>query len=1313
MPFHDIEEPAKKDRALLASIVVSLNEALGSLSPRGRITSWNRGCEQLLGYSQQEAVGRNFLDLVPQRLRREAERDFVRLCATKEPASLEKIVSARDGRERQVLLSWGPILDNHRELVGIAIGARDISDRVAAESRLRESETSFREIVEHAPCGMWLSTIDGTLIEVNPAACRMLGRERENLVGERWMTLMHPKDLPFALQRRDRLLEASLTHTTAEGRYLHCSGKELLLRVEISLIRDAQQQPAYFVAQVEDITERRRLSEIRQQIDSQLRESQAFAQATIDALSSHICVLDEKGEIIAVNRAWTEFACSNASDQSFFKDRMSVGSNYFAACENTFGEERDQALAFVAGLRAVLSGEREAFSAEYPCHSPDHQRWFLAKVTRFPSQDTTRAVIEHINITARKQAEASLAANEELLRGITNSAHDAIVVMNEQGRVTYWNPAAQAIFGYCESETIGCDLYQLVLSQGEAASQQLCIRTILQSGPGAGFGKARELPARRKDGSIVPVELSLSVLPLHGERHAIGIFRDVSERNRAALSARKSEERFNQLAENISEVFWILNGGNGEPEYVSAAYEQIWERSRESLYRNPRSWLDSIHPDDRTATARVSYRQLHGEAVTSEYRIVTPSGRRKWIRDRSFPIVDAMGKVIRIVGIAEEFTLRKKAEQSLQVLTARLQLAVRAGSVGIWDWDFHTNDLVWDEQMYKLYGITVDRFCGAYEAWTRALHPDDRERAEREIRAAVRGESEFNTEFRIIWPDGSVHTMRAMALLQSDSSGVPTRMVGTNWDITADIESADQLRQWNQQLAEATERASRFAGEAEKASAAKSEFLATISHEIRTPLNGILGITALLNETPLNDRQRSYLDMLKSSGDALSALINDVLDLSKIDAGRLELETSEFAPAQFVEDFVRTSAVLAQGKGLRFRCSIEGELPEGIRGDPWRLRQVLNNLVGNAVKFTSTGEIAFVVSRIPSSEGTATLRFSVKDSGIGIPPDKWEAIFEEFRQVDASTARRYGGTGLGLAISRRLVRRMGGELQVWSEVGKGSEFFFVLTFDATAEPVTLAATTDHVAKRWVSETAPRRILLAEDNYVNQQVALGLLKKLACSVDVVSNGAEALDALCKSRYDLVLMDVQMPGMDGLEATARHRASQSLLNRDVPILALTAAAFEEDRQRCLQAGMNGFVLKPVSSASLKNAIDEARAGQPTTDLVLATQPVFDREKMSERLLHDDELFQKVLGSFIEDAPHRLEAIKQALERENLPELSAQVHAAKGAAANVNAERLKASLTQLEEMVRTREVAALERAIRSCEQCLTDFLAEVQPA
>ncbi|MEE2939223.1 MAG: PAS domain-containing protein [Planctomycetota bacterium] len=605
-----------------------------------------------------------------------------------------------------------------------------------------------------------------------------------------------------------------------------------------------------------------------------------------------------------------------------------------------------------------------------------------------------------------------------------------------------------------------------------------------------------------------------------------------------------------------------------------------------------------------------------GAGLDEEAELVIATGRRVWVHTMGDVDHNADGVPVRLYGVVQDVTARRNLEERLRESQERLLHALDGAKDGVWDWHPQRSEIHFSPRWKGILGLGDDELPSHVDEWHARIHEDDKARVVAGLRTALDGGVDgYREEYRVRHADGGWRWILSRGkVVDRGPRGEVERMVGTHTDVTEEIRMREEIV------------AAREAAEA--AAQVKADFLATMSHEIRTPMNGILGMAQMLLDSELDADQRHVTETIFHSGTSLLHILNDVLDLSKFEAGEVVLEETPFDPVECARGVVELMDFDCRGRdGLTLAFIAESGVPSAVLGDGHRLRQVLLNLVGNAVKFTSEGRIELIVSSV-QEPGGARLRFVVKDTGIGFDDEAAQRLFDAFTQADSSTTRRYGGTGLGLAVCKTLIELMGGTIGCSGREGSGATFWVEiparlvsearpLRFDALPSLERIARGGAAGAERARSSGAapaapvapgPRapapdgatlRILVAEDTPVNQAVARRMLESLGCEVEIAENGRIAVERATAREFDLVLMDCQMPVLDGYLATHELRAAEPEGIRSLPIVAMTANAMAGDRERCLEAGMDDYLVKPVLREALAAMLDRVRAGTVRAD------------------------------------------------------------------------------------------------------------------
>jgi PAS domain S-box-containing protein len=762
--------------------------------------------------------------------------------------------------------------------------------------------------------------------------------------------------------------------------------------------------------------------------------------------------------------------------------------------------------------------------------------------------ESRRGLIRRIAAQLRLARRATRAQRErrELEQLLEHAPWGFAVIDEASGRLLRASRAFQALLG-----VPGQDL------EGHPVSELLPASVMVDAAEGP-----EAIPLCRPDGSIAWLRLASTDVSGPSGPARLLLCEDVTARS----LQQEAERRYRELVESASDLVWRIDG-EGRWCFLNEAAARIYGRPVHELLGRPA--IEQVAPQALPAARAALQKALAGERIVDHETVnLHSSGELRHLSFAAWPVYDGAGQVVGAQGIARDVTERVAARDALATLVrerALLASLIDASPDLVFVKDADSRYL-WANAAFARYlgrepgeiaGLTDIDIAGSERG--AALQRSDRE----VLAAGTPGRFEGWLEYA----DGRRSLAETVITPARSESGEVVGLIGISRDITERHQAEDELK--------------RLAARAEHATRMKSEFLALMSHEIRTPLHGVLGMLELLLAAPLSEEQRNQAEVARGSAQALLTLLGDILDFSRIEAGKLEVESAPFDLQELLEGVVAIMTPLAAERGSRVVLDLDGSLPRWVTGDSGRLRQVVTNLVSNAGKFTEQGEVRLSVR--PEAGRVPLVRISVGDTGAGIPDARIGAIFEPFTQADSSVTRRNGGTGLGLAISRRLVDLMGGDLTCHSELGKGSVFSFAIHLPET-RPIQAPAA-DAVALP-EQRVMPLVVLLVEDNRVNQRVARLMLEKRGHSVVVACDGHEALEAAARQPFDVVLMDIQMPGMDGLQATATLRARGFA---DLPVVALTAHAYAEERERCVAAGMDGFLTKPFKMVDLVGVVE----------------------------------------------------------------------------------------------------------------------------
>jgi PAS domain S-box-containing protein len=733
------------------------------------------------------------------------------------------------------------------------------------------------------------------------------------------------------------------------------------------------------------------------------------------------------------------------------------------------------------------------------------------------------------------------------------------------GKYIEVNNVFYTLFGFNKEEVIGKTAFELGIFSKEVRSSIL-----LQSDSNGNIYNA-EVDLKTKYGETKHVLMSAESIFVQDKTFRFTVVHDITDRKKAEKALQDSNKKLEAIILASPDGIGMV-GLDGKLQLVSDRLAEMYGfSSGHKEFFLGKSIYDFIDPSNH----HLLYENIKSLLIDkkdnglSEYIGIKKDGSHFYVDVNSTVMCDSEGKPENILFVERDITERKQNENKIRQTSTRLSLATRAGGVGIWDWDLVNDKMLWDDQMFTLYGISRKDTDAAFEIWRASLHPDEVALRTKEIQMAISGDKEFDTEFRVVWPDGSIHNIRANAIVQRDNTGKPVRMIGTNWDITEQKKTEAALRQAKM--------------DADMANKAKSEFLANMSHEIRTPMNAILGFSeALYHKLESKQHQRMVKSIL-SSGNLLMSLLNDILDLSKIEAGKLDILLQPVNLNNVLQEMMLLFREKAKAKNLELKTEVGPDFPAAVMLDEIRIKQVLFNLVGNAIKFTHTGFVCVRVNFRSISDQNGALDIEVEDTGIGIPESQLEIIFEAFRQQSGQSNRQYGGTGLGLAISRRLVEKMNGMISVNSHEGSGSVFRVVFPGIKISNVFVHDTEYNDEIQNVVFEKS--EIMVVDDVLTNLETIENLLSSSGLSVISATSGAIALELLEHSNPSLILLDIRMSEIDGFEVAKRIKLKPETM--DIPIIAFTASVMSSGKIENYSA-FDGVLYKPVKRTDLFNLL-----------------------------------------------------------------------------------------------------------------------------
>lgn len=1219
-------------------------DAIIHMDLKGHIRFWNQQAEYIFGWTAEEAMGKEMASLIVPPEYRDAHRNGLNLFRKTGDGPvlnkpLEITATNKEGHLFPIELAIIPIREN--EDVFFCGFIRDITARKKAEEEIKANEELLQFAIEGAGDGIWeyhFPTHKASYATQNKI---LLGYEPDEETPD-WLELMHPEDLYLFEAMEKDYKDGSIRSHKKEYRIRHKNGKYIWMLDRGRVVSwDKEGKPLRLVGTHTDIT---RLKET----ENELRRLSLVA-------------MDSKNGVVFTKADGTIFWFNERFQRmSGYEKEEIIGTTPLQLFR---GKESDPAI-IQQMLEKFYHGR--PFEHELIGYRKNGEKFWL-KSKGYPVFDEKEGFAEYFSviedITSEKEKENQLL----LLSRIAEDNILSVVTTDTRSVITWANNSFCKMTGYEMEEIIGKKPSDIVHGpETNKVTLHYLKRQIASKKP---FNA--EMINYRKDGTKFWVRIKGQPI-LNPQGEMTGFFalqEDITKEKEAEKQIREFEGRFRKALEQVGDNAWEHNFKTGKT-YFSNTSSLLQEFKVGEHADNASFWWSLVHPDDIHLLEENNSAYLSGQRDNHslEYRLTDKDGYTRWVLDRGVVIErDEKRLPVRIAGTHTDITNRKQAEQSVLANEEKYRSIIANMNLGLMEVNLDEVIQFVNNSFCEMSGYNAEELIGknAGDLFVRGANTEIAE-TKNELR---KGGISDAYEIGVNNKRGEQKWWLISGAPRYDDKGNLVGSVGIHLDITAQ-------KKLELELLDARE-------SAEQSAAAKEIFLANMSHEIRTPMNAIIGMGRQLQRTSLDEQQQFYLGTINKAAEHLLVLINDILDISKIEAGKLNLEHIGFRPHDVIHHCIQVMEHKAEEKGLKL-LKENSPAPETIFiGDPYRLTQVLLNLLSNAIKFTEEGKVSISCLLQPVIDKRQLIILSVKDTGIGMDEEFLSNIFRKFTQEEQSTARKYGGTGLGMSISKQLTELMNGHIEVSSRKGEGTTITLTIPFELGTEsdiPQTKGKVIDSSILR------NKKILLVEDNEMNRLVATTLLENYGVITEEVHNGAEAVQALKSRYYDLVLMDVQMPVLNGLDATMIIRQE---INQFVPIIALTANAIKGEAEKCLKAGMNDYISKPFEEEELINAIARWLGDSPETFNTLQSSameskpaaPLYDLKKLENIAQNNRAFVVKMINLFCRQAPGDVTEIEMALGKQDLNTVRAVAHRMKPSIDNMGIESLHTLIREVE--------------------------------